>query len=158
MKNKYSTDGIAEDLIRSFIQMACAELHAKTLIEKRMSEIDNGIGDIGVNLAEVDDLKDELAEYAQIRRDDMRKLFELYKPENSKEDKRDEEQWCMVKHLGLVMCTAFEVYQASDNDPDFLNSALQKNKVFIKALAKFIGVEITDCASCFADILKGVDE
>ena len=34
MENKHSSDGIAEDLIRSFVQMASVELHTKTLIQK----------------------------------------------------------------------------------------------------------------------------
>ena len=32
MENKYSTSGIGEDIIRSFTQIASAELHAKTLL------------------------------------------------------------------------------------------------------------------------------
>ena len=43
MENKYSTSGIAEDLIRSFVQMSCAEIHAKTLLENRISELENGL-------------------------------------------------------------------------------------------------------------------
>jgi len=155
MTNIHSTDGIAEDLIRSFVQMACAEVHAKTLLEKRTSELDNGIGDIGVNLAKIEDLKEEIAEYSQIRREDMLYLFDLYEPKKGEGDKRDKEQWCMVKHLGIAMMTAFECWQATDDSPDLLNMVLRKNRLFIKAITKFIGVEITDCASCFGDILKG---
>ncbi len=43
MENKYSTSGIGEDIIRSFTQIASAELHAKTLLEKRISEVENGL-------------------------------------------------------------------------------------------------------------------
>ena len=43
MKNIHSSDGMAEDLIRSFTQIANAELHVKTLLEKRISELENGM-------------------------------------------------------------------------------------------------------------------
>ena len=59
-----------------------------------------------------------------------------------------------VKHLGMAMYTAFEAYQASDNDPEMLDFALRANQMFIKAVTEFLGVEVTECASCFSDILK----
>ena len=46
MENKHSSDGIAEDMIRSFVQVGCAELHAKTLLEKFSAELENGIVDV----------------------------------------------------------------------------------------------------------------
>ena len=39
MQNKHSSDSIAEDLIRAFTQIGNTELHTKTLLEKRVSEI-----------------------------------------------------------------------------------------------------------------------
>ena len=152
MKNIHSTDGLAEDLIRSIVQMVCAEIHVKTLLEKRTSELENGLideKDIGKQLDLIESTDEELCELAQIRRGDMLKLFSLY------DEKGDKEQWCMVKHLGIAMMTAFEAWQASDKDTELRESYLAKNKLFIKAVTKFVGVEITDCASCFADILKG---
>lgn len=73
---------------------------------------------------------------------------------NSFGSKGDREQWCLVKHLSMAMYTAFEAYQASDRDPELLNIALEINKKFIETCTKFLGVEITSCASCFADIMK----
>jgi len=155
MTNTHSTDGLAEDLIRSFVQIAVMEMHTKTLLEKCISEQENGLVDMDnkkvreMMLEKENDLRDELIELADIRRGDMLFLFEAYK------SKGDKTQWCSVKHLGIAMMTAFEVWQASDSDLELEAMYLRKNKLFIKALSRFIGVEITNCASCFADILKG---
>lgn len=155
MENKHSTDGIAEDIIRSFVQVASAEMHAKTLLEKRVSELENGFIDIDndkvmdAQFSAIEETKNLVNELAEIRRSDMLCLFELYG------SKGDKEQWCMVKHLGIAMMTAFEAWQASDNDEELLSIALKKNGLFIQSLTKFLGVEVTECAACFADILKG---
>lgn len=155
MQNNHSSDGIAEDLIRSFVQIGSAEIHVKTLLEKRISELETGIVDVEnaealkVHLEKIDDLKEELEELAQIRREDMLYLYKLYG------EKGDKEKWCTVKHLGIAAMTAFEVWQASDGDEELLAMANRKNKMFLKSVTQFIGVEVTECASCFADILKG---
>ena len=155
MKNAHSTDGLSEDLIRSFVQIAVMEMHTKTLLEKCISEQENGLVDMDdekvqdMMFEKENNLRDELIELADIRRGDMLFLFEAY------ESKGDKTQWCCVKHLGIAMMTAFEVWQASDSDLELEAMYLRKNKLFIKAITRFIGVEITDCASCFADILKG---
>lgn len=153
MENKHSTDGIAEDLIRSFIQIASAEIHAKTLLEKRISELENGLIDLEVNLEsqlrKINELKEEITAFAELRRADMLYLFEMYGGQG------DKEKWCTVKHLAIAMMTAFEAWQASEHDEVLLSSALAKNKLFIKALTQFLGVDVTECAACFADILKG---
>lgn len=153
MENKHSTDGIAEDLIRSFVQVASAEMHAKTLLEKRVSELENGLidleTDIESQLQKIADFKEEIITLAEVRRTDMLYLFELYG------SRGDKEKWCTVKHLAMAMMTAFEAWQASDHDEVLLSAALTKNKLFIKAITQFLGVEITECAACFADIIKG---
>lgn len=153
MENKHSTDGIAEDIIRSFVQVASAEMHAKTLLEKRVSELENGLIDLDTDLesqlSKISDAKEEISVLAEVRRSDMLYLFNMYGGQG------DKEQWCTVKHLGIAMMTAFEAWQASNLDEELLSSAMNKNKLFIKSLAKFLGVEITECAACFADILKG---
>ena len=138
MENKYSTSGIGEDIIRSFTQVASAELHTKTLLEKRVSEVENSM------------VKDEdIQEYADIRRTQMIYLYKLFG------EKGDIEQWCLVKHLSMAMYTSFEAWQASDNDSELLSIALDINKKFIETCTKFLGTEITSCAACFADIMKG---
>lgn len=155
MENKHSSDGMAEDIIRSFIQIASTELHAKTLLEKKISELENGIIDVqnqeilDKHLDAIDDLKNEIFELAQVRRDDMLYLYKLFG------EKGEKEQWCTVKHLGMAMYTAFEAYQASNKDEELLYFMLAKNNLFLKAMTKFLGVEVTECASCFADIMKG---
>lgn len=60
----------------------------------------------------------------------------------------------MVKHASGAMYTMFESWQASERDEELLSMAIQINKMFIKALTCFLGVEITECSSCFSDILK----
>lgn len=148
MKNIHSSSGIAEDLIRSFIQVGCAELHLKTILEKRVSEIENGMTeDIQGTIERIDEVKEEITELAEIRRSQMLTLFNLF--ENG-----DKEMWCMVKHIGLASFTAWEVYQASDDDSELLSQALDLNKQFIKYTARFLGAEIDGCASCFSDMLK----
>ena len=156
-RNEMSSSGIAEDLIRAFVQVGCAESHAKTLLEKATAELDNGLIDIENHdvvekqIEHINDLTDEINELAELRRDMMRYLQKLY-------PNGDKGYWCMVKHLGVGAYTAFEVYQASDDDPDLLNMALEANKRFVKALTHFLGVEISDCASCFHDMMKGVKD
>ena len=151
MENKYATDGIAEDIIRSFVQIATLEMHTKTLLEKRVSELEYGMideDDIEEQIEVIKELEVEIHELTKLRREDMLYLYEMYGSVG------DKEKWCSVKHLGIGMMTAFEAWQASDNDPQLLRGALKKNQYFIKAISAFLGVEITECASCFANILK----
>ena len=154
-KNIHSTDGIAEDLIRSFVQIAAVEMHAKTLLEKRISELENGLIDLDEkdalanHLKTITETQQEIFELAQLRREDMLTLFEMYG------GKGDKEKWCSVKHLGIAMITAFEAWQASDSSEKLLGQAMKKNALFIKALSAFLGVEVTECAACFSDFLKG---
>lgn len=153
-RNEMSSSGIAEDLIRAFVQIGCAEGHAKTLLEKTAAELENGLIDlenkelVEKQVEHINDLTDEINSLAELRRDMMRYLQKMY-PDG------DKNYWCMVKHLGVGAYTAFEVYQASDDDPDLLNMALEANKRFTKALTHFLGIEVTSCASCVADALKG---
>ena len=152
MENKHSSDGIAEDMIRSFVQIGCAETHAKTLLEKYQAQLENGIIDVTkpevvqAQVEKIDDTVQEITSLAQLRRGIMLRLFELFDG--------DKDYWCEVKHLGIGAYTLFEAYQASDDDPTLLNLANEANKRFIKALTRFLGVPITECASCFSDILK----
>ena len=151
MQNKHSSDGIAEDLIRSLVQMASVELHTKTLIEKRISEIENGMineEDIPKQLEIIQGLKEDIGEQAEVRRSIMLYLYNLYGQKGNKE------YWCLVKHYSMAMYTMFESWQASERDEELLSMAIQINKMFIKALTCFLGVEITECSSCFSDILK----
>ncbi len=145
MRNDNASNGMAEDLIRSFVQIASAELHTKTSIEKAVSDIENGVSD---DTARIESLKEDLMTQASLRREIMLSLYRMYGEQG------DKEKWCVVKHLGMAMYTAFEAYQASDNDSEMLDFALRANQMFIKAVTEFLGVEVTECASCFSDILK----
>ena len=151
MRNIQS-DGIAEDLIRSFVQAGCAEIHAKTLVEKYNAQLENGLIDLSDTRAVMEQtekitaITDELNNLAELRRSLMLRLFSMYDG--------DKEYWCLVKHLGIGAYTLFEAYQASEDDPELYTLALEANKRFIYALTHFLGVEVTECASCFADILK----
>lgn len=156
-RNPQSSDGLAEDIIRAFTQVGCAESHAKTLLEKATAELDNGLIDIEnrevveKQIEHINDLTDEINSLAELRRDMMRYLQKLY-PDG------DKNYWCMVKHMSIAQFTAFEVYQASNDDPELLNMALEANKRFVKALTHFLGMELTSCAACFADAMKGVKD
>lgn len=152
-QNKYSETGIAEDMIRSYIQFGCAEIHAKGLHEKATAELDNGLVDVTdedvlqSQLAKCEQYREDIEQYANLRRGIMRKLFEMFDG--------DKDMWCQAKHLGIGMMTLFEAYQASDDDAELLQMAYEANKAFTKAMTRFLGVEISDCAACFADSLKG---
>lgn len=152
MRNENSSDGIAEDLIRSIVQTGCAEAHAKTLYEKATAELENGIIDpddtesVTAQVEKINDLTEEINDLARLRRSAMLSLYEMYKG--------DKTYWCMIKHLGIASYTLFEAYQASDDDRDLLDLAMEANKAFIVALSHFLGVEITSCASCFGDMLR----
>lgn len=146
MLNVHSSDGIAEDLIRAFVQYGSAEMHLKTLVEKTLAKIENPSPDDGDLIPLLTDYEEQLDEVASLRRKTMLSLFKLY---NGNKD-----NWCLVKHLGIGAMQIFEAYQASDNDADLYNLWIESNKAFIKALCGFLGVEITDCAACFADMLK----
>jgi len=147
MENPHSSDGIAEDLIRSFVQFGSAEMHLKTLVEKTLAKIENPSPDDPDDLMEqLVGYEDQMEEVASLRRKAMLALFELYKG--------NKDAWCLVKHLGIGAMQIFEAYQASDNDVELFNLWVESNKAFTKALCVFLGVEITDCAACFADMLK----
>lgn len=152
MENKHSSDGIAEDMIRSFVQIGCAELHAKTLLEKYQAQLENGLIDVTdpkvveAHNLKIDDTIEEIALLAETRRGIMLRLFDMYHG--------DKDYWCLIKHIGIGAYNLFEAYQASDDDASLLNLANEANKRFIKALSHFLGVTVTECASCFSDILK----
>lgn len=155
-KNDMSEVGYAEDLIRSYIQFGCAEIHAKTLYEKTTAELENGMIDVEdaealqSHLDKCQMFRDDINEYASVRRDIMRKLMDMF-------PNGDKSMWCQAKHLGIGMMTLFEAYQGSDDDIELLHMAYEANKAFTKAMTRFLGIEISDCASCFSDALKGID-
>lgn len=156
MKNVHSSDGIAEDVIRTIVQLVCGEGHIKTLIEKTTAELENGLIDVEDRDAleaasrRIDDLGEELNELSRLRRNAMLWLYEQYDG--------DKTYWCQVKHLASAMYTAFESWQASDDDPMLYGLYMDTNKQFIRALTHFLGVEVTTCAACFADALKGEND
>lgn len=157
MKNSLSETGIAEDMIRSYIQFGCAEVHAKSLYEKTIAELNNGIVDVEDNdvvqkhLERAQMFKDDINAYAMMRRDIMRKLLEMF-------PNGDKSMWCQAKHLGIAMMTLFEAYQGSDDDAELLHMAYEANASFTLAMSRFLGVEITSCSACFAEMLRGTED
>ena len=155
-KNPNSTSGQAEDLIRTIVQLGASEMHLKSLYEKTLAEMENGIVDID----DVDSLNEHIEknnlyiesmiEIADLRRKSMLALFDMFDG--------DKDAWCMVKHLGIASETAFETWQASDNDPKLLEITVDINKSFTKALTQFLGMEITSCASCFSDMMRATEK
>lgn len=128
--------------------------HAKTLYEKTIAELNNGLVDVEdaevvqKHLDKAQMFKEDINDYAELRRGIMRKLLEMF-------PNGDKSMWCQAKHLGIGMMTLFESYQASEDDAELLHMAYVANEAFTKAMSRFLGVEITSCASCFADALKG---
>lgn len=146
-------DGIAEDMLRSIVQLSCSELHQKTLYEKYTAELENGLIDtensevVDEQIEKIHESLEDLNELAQLRRRAMLTLFNLYNG--------DKDYWCQIKHLGAASYCLMECYLASDDDAELLTLAMDANKAFVRAISHFIGVEITDCAACLSDLLKG---
>lgn len=147
-------DGASEDLIRAFVQIGCAEIHAKTILEKAEAEAEEGIIDledeeaVERQMKKISEVEEEINDLAELRRRTMLRLFDMYKG--------DKDYWCMVKHVGTGAYTLFEAYEAT-GDPMLYELALDANKAFIRSLTHFLGVEITSCAACFADMLRRQD-
>lgn len=152
-KNVQSSSGIAEDLIRAIQQMCCAELHLITLYEKTVAEMENGLVDVSdsdtltKHIEKAEQYKEDIITSTEIRRQMMSKLFSMF-------DDGDKDVWCMFKHLSSATYCAWEVYLASDDDPELLSIAVDTNKMFTRFTTQFLGMEITDCASCLNDMLK----
>lgn len=155
--NKNSEVGASEDLLRAIVQMGAAEIHAMGLYYKTTAEMENGLVDIDDNevlqkyLDKANMYLEDIETYAVLRRRMTTALKEMVGTENA-----DKDLWCMVKHLGLSMMQCFEAYENSDNNLELLNLAYEANKAFTKAVTRFLGIEITDCASCLSDSMKGV--
>ncbi len=153
-RNLDSSSGAAEDLIRAFVQMGCSELHLKTLYEKTLAEMENGIADMSdpevrnAYIEKANAYREDIIEASQLRRRMMIRCFEMF-------DGGDKDVWCMVKHVGISSMCAWETWQASNDDPELLDIAVESNKLFVKYLTRFLGMEITSCASCLSDYLKG---
>lgn len=151
--NKNSEVGSAEDLLRSIVQMSCAEIHAQGLYFKCTAEMENGLVDVTdpdvlqKHLDKADMYQEDITVYADLRRQMMNELFSMF-------EGGDKDMWCMIKHLGLSAMQCFEAYENSDDNPALLNIAYEANKAFTKAVTRFLGIEITDCAACFADSMK----
>ena len=153
MTNPHSTSGAAEDLLRAVVQFGSAELHAKTLLEKTKAELENGIVDVtneevlNAHLKKLDDYITDINDYAQLRRRTMLALFNMFEGGNK-------DLWCNVKHIGTGAMTAFEAWEADTENYELYEIANDANKAFVRAVTRFLGMEITDCASCFSDALK----
>lgn len=154
MQNKDSETGMAEDMLRSIVQLGAAEMHYQTLYNKSVAQLENGLIDVEndeVRISQLDKIRyyqSEINDVAEVRRRMMRKLFSLF-PDGNKD------AWCLIKHLGVASMTAFEAYQASNDDSEMLDLYYDINKEFNKAVTDFLGAEITDCAACVSDFLKG---
>lgn len=154
MQNKDSETGMAEDMLRAIVQLGATEMHYQTLYSKATAQLENGlinVDDEKVRDAQIEKIQrysGEINSVADVRRRMMRKLFSLF-PNGNKD------AWCLIKHLGVASMTAFESYQASDDDPELLDIYYDINREFNKAVTDFLGMEITDCAACVSDMLKG---
>lgn len=156
-RNANSEVGAGEDLLRAIVQMGCAEIHAMGLYYKATAEMENGLVNVDdpevlqKQLEKVEQYREDIATYSVLRRQMTNALADMVGTED-----RNKDMWCMVKHLGLSMMQTFEAYENSDDNLELLNIAYETNKAFVKAVTRFLGVEISDCAACFSDAMKGV--
>lgn len=157
MKNKDSETGKAEDMLRCIAQLGTTEVHYQTLYFKARAEMENGLIDVtdtevlNEQMEKIERYQNATQSIADIRRKCMKKLFDMF-------DGGDKDEWCVIKHLAIAEETAFEVWQASDNDLSLLDIAYDINKQFSKAVSAFCGVEIVECAACLSDELKAKGE
>lgn len=153
MKNLNSEVGQAEDMIRSYVQFGCAEIHAIGLFYKANAEMENGLIDVddpdvvSEQIAKIEQYRKDIETHANLRRTVMRKLFDMFDG--------DKDMWCQAKHLGIGAMTLFEAYEASEDDADLLMMCIEANKAFTHAISRFLGADIDDCAACLSDFLKG---
>lgn len=158
-RNSNSEVGASEDLLRAIVQMGAAEIHAMGLYYKTTAELENGLVDIDnpdilqKQLEKAEQYKEDIETYAVLRRQMTNVLSEMVGTED-----RNKDMWCMVKHLGLSMMQTFEAYENSDNNLALLNLAYEANKAFTRAVTRFLGMEVSDCAACLSDSLKGVNK
>ena len=152
-------DDAAEDMIRAITQIGCAEVHAKTLLEKFTAELENGIIDpndteaVNRHVEMITDMTEEIQSLAELRRATQMALFNLFPPKDEEDRKIRLSQWCSLKHLAVASYTLFEAYQATE-DASMLTLSLEANKRLTKAITRFLGIPISDCAACLADALK----
>lgn len=151
-ENKYSTEGMLEDLIRAMVQLCIAELHEKTNLERLNADLELDRIQLTDFTVQEMELIESLEMITEARRTHQKLIYTLAG------EKGDMKQWCKVKHMAMAMYTTFEAYQASDNDQALYSAYLQVNKLFIATMTKFLGFPVTDCASCFTDFLKGGGE
>ena len=151
--NKNSETGRAEDMLRSIVQMGCAEVHAITLYFKVESQLEHGLVDVTdpdilrKTMEKADMFREDINTYADLRRRMTKALMDMF-------EDNDPLMWCQIKHLGIAYYTALESYEASDDDPELMALAYESYKAFAKAVTRFLGVEISECASCLSDALK----
>lgn len=156
--NKNSEVGAGEDLLRAIVQMGAAEIHAMGLYYKTTAEMENGLVDVEntevlqKQLEKLEQYRADIETCADLRRQMTNALKDMVGTEDANKD-----MWCMVKHLGLSMMQCFEAYENSDNSVVLLSLAYEANKAFTMAVTRFLGVEITDCAACFSDAMKGTE-
>ena len=155
-RNLNSEVGSAEDLLRAIVQMGAAEIHAMGLYYKTTAEMENGLINVDNNevlqkqIEKSEMYREDIETYADLRRRMMSALMEMVGTDEANKD-----LWCMVKHLGLSMMQTFEAYENSENNLTLLNLAYDANKAFTQAVTRFLGIEISDCAACMSDSLKG---
>ena len=158
-RNSNSEVGSAEDLLRAIVQMGAAEIHAMGLYYKTLAEMENGLVNVDdpevlqKHIEKADMYQEDIETYAVLRRQMTTVLQNMVGTEDANKD-----MWCMVKHLGLSMMQCFEAYENSDNNMELLNLAYEANKAFTKAVTRFLGIEISDCAACLSDSMKGVSK
>ena len=151
--NKNSEVGLGEDLLRAIVQMGCAEVHAQSLYFKVESQLEHGLVDVTdpdilqKTIDKADMFREDINTYADLRRRMTKALMDMF-------EDSDPLMWCQIKHLGIAYYTALESYEASDDDPELMALAYQSYKAFIKAVTRFLGTEITECSSCFSDLMK----
>ena len=155
-RNDFSEVGAAEDLLRAVVQMGAAEIHAMGLYFKTTAEMENGLVNIDdpevlqKQIEKAEMYREDIETYATLRRQMTTALKDMVGTNEANKD-----MWCMVKHLGLSMMQCFEAYENSDNNLELLNLSYEANKAFTKAVTRFLGIEITDCAACLSDSMRG---
>ena len=100
MKNVDSETGMAEDMLRSIVQLGATEMHYQTLYNKSVAQLENGLIEVEKDevrekqLDKINRYREEINDVADVRRKMMRKLFSLF-------DGGNKDAWCLIKHAML---------------------------------------------------------
>lgn len=152
-ENINSSEGALEDLLRTFVHLACTEEHLKANLTKNTADMELGKVEIDEFNEIEEDILSDLFAVTELRRNVELRLYSGAGGDPENPEPRLIKKWCMLKHLAIATFTAFEYFQSTQDINDY-DTYFKINKLFTKSVSAFLGITVTSCASCFSDFLK----